>query len=188
MRISKALFLDRDGVINIDHGYIVKREDFEFKDGIFDLIKTARKFDYLPIIVTNQSGIARGYYSQEEFFELTNWMNSVFEQNQAPIEQVYHCPYHRDAKVPRFQHSDHPWRKPSPGMLLAARDDHHLDLRASILIGDRWSDIEAGQNANLHKTFLLGTPAEKPPKAIEPSYKISTLKQAQDWIERNSAN
>ena len=96
LRSRKALFLDRDGVININHGYVSKKEDFDFIDGIFELCRKARKKGYAIIIVTNQSGIARGYYSEDEFKRLTRWVEHQFWKQGIQILHTFHCPHHPD--------------------------------------------------------------------------------------------
>ena len=90
----RALFLDRDGVINIDHGYVCAQEKFEFVDGIFELGRCASQLGFLNIVVTNQAGIGRGYYSEEDFLALSDWMCGVLCERGAPIAKVYHCPFH----------------------------------------------------------------------------------------------
>ena len=90
----KALFLDRDGVINIDYGYVYKKEKFIFINGIFNLVKQAKLKDYKVVVITNQSGIGRGYYSERDFLLLTKWMKEVFIKNEALIDKVYYSPFH----------------------------------------------------------------------------------------------
>ena len=90
----RALFLDRDGVINVDHGWVSTREQFQFVDGIFELCRCATELGYLIVVVTNQAGIGRGYYTEEQFHELTDWMCGVLRERGAPVAKVYFCPYH----------------------------------------------------------------------------------------------
>ena len=89
-----ALFLDRDGVINLDHGYVHTPEEFEFVDGIFEVVATANRAGYLVVVVTNQAGIGRGYYSETQFHALTDWMKASFAEHGGQIDAVYFCPYH----------------------------------------------------------------------------------------------
>jgi D-glycero-D-manno-heptose 1,7-bisphosphate phosphatase len=149
-----ALFLDRDGVINVDHGYVVDSAQFEWRDGIFDLAKAAHCAGMPVVVVTNQSGIGRGYYTEEQFAALTDWMCARFVSEGAPITAVYHCPYHPEATVPQYRRT-HSWRKPAPGMILAARDDLDLDLASSTLVGDQWSDIAAARAAGVGRAILV---------------------------------
>lgn len=151
---NKALFLDRDGVINIDHGHVGKIEDFDFIDGIFDLCKKAQEKSYLIIIVTNQAGIAKGYYTEKEFLDLTKWMENEFKKEGIHITKTYYCPYHIDAKIAKYK-KDSEDRKPNPGMLLKAIDKFNIDPKESIMIGNKESDIEAGKRSNIKNNILL---------------------------------
>ena len=150
-----ALFLDRDGIINADRGFVARREDFIWQDGIFDLVRSALARGFVPVVVTNQSGIGRGLYTAADYAALTEWMLARFAEEHAPIARVYHCPFHPEAELPQFR-CVHPWRKPAPGMLLAAAQDLHIDLTRSILLGDRWSDIAAGVAAGVTRVVLVG--------------------------------
>ncbi len=120
-----ALLLDRDGVINLDHGYVHTVENFEFIDGIFDVVVAANRRGYIVVVVTNQAGIGRGYYSEAQFNALTDWMKSRFTAHGGEIRAVYYCPHHPE-------HGDYKYRihckcrKPSPGMILTAKDDFVL--------------------------------------------------------------
>jgi len=152
-----ALLLDRDGVINVDHGFVARREDFEWRPGIFRLVGIAAASNIPVVVVTNQTGIGRGYYAQSDFDALTVWMQDAFARKGTPIAKVYHCPFHPEATVAELRAS-HPWRKPEPGMLLAARDDLGLDLGKSVMVGDQWSDMIAAQRAGVGTAVLVGDP------------------------------
>ncbi len=147
--LHKALFLDRDGVINVEKNYLYKIEDFEFIDGIFELTKFFQEKGYKIIVVTNQSGIARGYYSKEDFTKLSSWMKEQFLKKGIEITDIYHCPHHPDFTGECF------CRKPKPGMFLDAKRDHDIDLENSIMIGDKQSDIEAAKAAGIKRAFLF---------------------------------
>ena len=147
--MKKALFLDRDGVINVEKDYLYKIEDFEFIDGIFELCKHYQELGYLIFIVTNQSGIARDYYSEKDFNTLTTWMLDEFLKNSITISKVYYCPHYPDIS------GECSCRKPNPGMLLKAKEEFDLDMANSIIIGDKERDIEAGLNAGLRETYLF---------------------------------
>lgn len=149
-----ALFLDRDGVINVDHAYVHQKENFEFIDGIFDLCQKAEQAGYLIIVITNQAGIGRGYYSEKDFDVLTEWMTSEFEKNNVTINAVYHCPYHPEKGIDDYK-KDAPCRKPNPGMILKAKAQFDIDLESSLLVGDKNSDIQAGLNAGIGKNILF---------------------------------
>jgi len=165
---TKALFLDRDGVINVDRAYVYRKEDFHFMDGIFDLCRAAKEKGYLIIIVTNQSGIERGYYTELDYLTLTQHMLEEFERNAITIDDIYYCPH--------LQHED---RKPSPGMILKAQKKHHIDLKASLMIGDKPRDLEAGQRAGIPVNLLIG---DQPSPEIEPTARIQNLHQALAWL------
>lgn len=144
---QKAVFLDRDGVVNIEKDYVCEVKDFEFLDGIFDAVKHFNERGYLVIIVTNQSGIGRGYYTEEEFEKLTKYMLGRFEDNGVKIAAVYHCPHSPDTKCN--------CRKPLPGMFLSAKDELGIDMQNSWMIGDKESDIEAALSAGVGHTILV---------------------------------
>ena len=152
--LTKAVFLDRDGVINEDTGYVSKPIDFHFIDGIFEFCRVAKANDYLLIVITNQAGIAKGYFTEKDFLELTEWMLEEFLKHGVQIDKVYYCPYHPDGCIDEYKKDSYE-RKPNPGMILKARDDFNIDLSTSILIGDKDSDIEAGIIAGVGSLFAL---------------------------------
>ena len=145
----KALFLDRDGIINIEKKYLYKIDDFEFIDGILSLAKFYQVNGYKIFVVTNQSGIARKYYSSNDFVKLSTWMINEFKKFGVEISKVYHCPHHPSIS------GECTCRKPNPGMLLQAESEFGINLSESIIIGDKESDIEAGLNAGLKETYLF---------------------------------
>ena len=147
--MQKALFLDRDGVINIEKDYLYKIDDFEFIDGIFELCAYYQAKNYKIVVVTNQSGIARKYYTENDFDILSQWMIQEFDKNKIKVTDIYHCPHHPDIS------GKCSCRKPKPGMLLDAQKNHNIDLANSIMIGDKERDIEAGLNAGLKESYLF---------------------------------
>lgn len=152
---TRALFIDRDGIINVDHGYVHRIEQFEFIPGIFELTRFVSSELGWPIIVaTNQSGIGRGYFDEQAFDLLTRWMCERFRQEGAPLTRVYHCPYHPEHGIGAYR-ADHPWRKPRPGMLLQAADDYGISLADSVLVGDTMTDIEAGAAAGIRRLIRV---------------------------------
>ncbi|WP_296643812.1 D-glycero-beta-D-manno-heptose 1,7-bisphosphate 7-phosphatase [Roseinatronobacter sp.] len=153
----QAAFLDRDGVINCDHGYVYRREEFEFLPGAIVGMRRLVRAGFALIVVTNQSGIARGYYDAADFESLTGWMLNELAQAGAPVLAVYHCPHHPDGVVPGLATPCN-CRKPAPGMLLRARDEHRIDMARSILIGDRVSDMAAARAAGVGRAFRLAPP------------------------------
>jgi D-glycero-D-manno-heptose 1,7-bisphosphate phosphatase len=144
---NRAIFLDRDGVINVDHGYVSKIENFQFTDGIFEVLKHFQEIGYLLIVVTNQSGIGRGYYTSEDFETLTAWKLDEFKKREILIDKVYHCHHDPDSGCE--------CRKPAPGMLLRAKEKFDIDMQNSWMIGDKKSDIDAGYNAGVKNTILI---------------------------------
>jgi D-glycero-D-manno-heptose 1,7-bisphosphate phosphatase len=143
----KTIFLDRDGVINKDVSYLYKIEDFEFIDGIFEACLNFQKLGYHLIIVTNQSGIFRKYYSESEYFKLTKWMIKQFLNQNIKILDIFHCPH-----GPK---SECYCRKPKPGMLIKAQKKYKIDMGNSWMIGDKERDIIAAKNAGVNNTILL---------------------------------
>jgi D-glycero-D-manno-heptose 1,7-bisphosphate phosphatase len=148
----RALFLDRDGVINEEIGYLARKEDVQFISGIFDLCRCAKELDYVTVVITNQSGIARGLYSEQQFLALMAWMKEQFALHQASLGAIYYCPYHPEHGVGIYK-KDSEDRKPNPGMIIRAQRDLDLDLNASILVGDRCIDVQAGISAGVGRVF-----------------------------------
>lgn len=143
--MKKALFLDRDGVINIDKKYVYKIKDFEFCDGIFEFCKYFQSKDFLIFVITNQSGIARGYYKEEDFAILSAYMIDEFVKHDIKIEKIYHCPHLQGCEC----------RKPKPAMLLKAKEEFDIDMEKSFFIGDNLTDMQAGINAKVKNLFLI---------------------------------
>lgn len=154
MAKNRALFLDRDGVINRDDGYVCRKQDFHFIEGIFELTAAAVARGFLPIVVTNQSGIGRGYYGERQFNNLMRWVKRQFRRRRAPLTAVYFCPCHPEHGIGRYRR-DSFLRKPHPGMLLKAAADFRLDLGRSVLVGDAITDMEAGIAAGVGRLFHL---------------------------------
>lgn len=148
---QQALFLDRDGIINVDKHYVSDPTDFEWMPGIFTLAAAAHDLGALLIVVTNQSGIARGLYTEEKYQTLTAWMRARFEREGVPLAHVYHCPYLKGGDG-----EDHPLRKPNPGMLLAAQQDFDLDMSRCAMLGDKWTDMDAARAAGVGHAAIVG--------------------------------
>lgn len=154
--MNKAVFLDRDGVINVDKSYVYKIEDFEFCEGVFEALKHFVSLGYKLVIVTNQSGIGRGYYKEKDFEVLTQWMCEQFYKEGIEILSVYHCPHLPDALCE--------CRKPKPKMLNDAMNELQIDASVSWMIGDKKSDIEAGINAGISQNIFVNTFTSKEAK------------------------
>jgi D-glycero-D-manno-heptose 1,7-bisphosphate phosphatase len=157
---QRALFLDRDGVINVDTGFLHRSADCVFVDGIFELASTFAAHGFRLVVVTNQSGIGRGYYSEADFTAFMRWMRGEFARQGVEIDAVYHCPDHPTEGIGRYRR-ENPWRKPGPGMLLQAAQDLELDLAASWAIGDKTSDVEAARAAGIGTILLLDPTARE---------------------------
>jgi D-glycero-D-manno-heptose 1,7-bisphosphate phosphatase len=177
----KALFLDRDGVINVDRHHVHRIEDFEFLPGIFELCAAAVERGYMLVVVTNQAGIGRGYYTEADFQRLTAWMLDAFRQRGITIARVYHCPYHPTAGIGEYRRESFD-RKPNPGMLLKARDELSLDLAGSVLIGDKDSDMAAGRAAGVGRLIKLVPMPATMAYAEAPVMAVGSLAAAAQWL------
>ena len=173
-----ALFLDRDGVVNVDHGYVHRVDQFDFLPGIFELARFVTQDLHWPIVVvSNQSGIGRGLFDEAAHEALTAWMCERFRERQAPIARAYHCPYHPEHGIGDYRR-EHEWRKPKPGMILQAAADLGLDLSRSVLIGDRLSDIEAAAAAGIPLRIRLDPTGTRPDPAGPQHRVVRTLPEA----------
>ena len=150
----QAAFLDRDGVINRDRAYVSRWEDFEFVPGAVDAMRRLKQAGYALVVVTNQSGIARGYYSEAQYQALTAAMQQALANAGAAVDAVYHCPHHPKGKVAELA-IDCDCRKPAPGMILRAAKELNLSLPDSILVGDKPSDIEAARAAGVGRAYIV---------------------------------
>ncbi|REL27415.1 D-glycero-beta-D-manno-heptose 1,7-bisphosphate 7-phosphatase [Thalassotalea euphylliae] len=182
--MKKALFLDRDGIINIDHGYVHKIEEFEFVDGIFDVCRYALDMGFEIIVITNQAGIARGYYTVGDFDVLTNWMKVEFAKRDIPISDVYFCPHHPDPKNQEQGHNEFvktcDCRKPAPGMILQAAKDHNINIAHSAFIGDKVSDMKAAEAAGIHNKILVSSQYQDDESTH--AHRITCIKEAAAFL------
>ncbi|PTB88041.1 D,D-heptose 1,7-bisphosphate phosphatase [cyanobacterium G8-9] len=167
---KKALFLDRDGIINIDYGYVSKIENFVFTQGIFELLRIFIDKGYLLFIVTNQSGIGRGFYTKNDFELLNEWMLQALKSKNIDIEGVYYCPHIPDAECN--------CRKPKIGMIEEILTTHNLDLSHSWLIGDKKSDIELAINANIGHSIAINANTIKGAE-----YQFSSIKECLSFFQ-----
>jgi D,D-heptose 1,7-bisphosphate phosphatase len=154
--------MDRDGVINHDRGYVHRWEDFEFVPDVLEAAHLLASDGWTLVVVTNQSGIARGYYTEEAYQALTRNMEKVFAAHGAPISAVYHCPHFLTGRIAALA-VDCDCRKPKPGLILRARDELGLCLQASVMIGDKPSDILAARNAGVGRAFLIRSELSRSP-------------------------
>jgi D-glycero-D-manno-heptose 1,7-bisphosphate phosphatase len=150
-----ALFLDRDGVINVDQSYVFSREDFEWVDGAKAVIRRFNDMGWRVFVVTNQSGIARGYYTEEQMQALHDWMSAELGATGAHFDRIYHCPFHEDGTIPRYTRDSYD-RKPKPGMLIRAMTDFPVIKERSFLIGDKQADLDAAKAAGVRGFLFTG--------------------------------
>ncbi|MEZ9776068.1 D-glycero-beta-D-manno-heptose 1,7-bisphosphate 7-phosphatase [Vibrio sp. 10N.261.54.A5] len=151
-----AVFLDRDGVINVDHGYVHDEHDFEYIDGVFEAAKAFKDMGYLLVLLTNQSGIARGMFSEDRFLSLTQWMDWNFVDNGVELDGIYYCPHHAEHGIGDYK-QDCECRKPKPGMFISARDFLKIDMANSVMIGDKAEDMMAAEAAGVGTKVLVRT-------------------------------
>ena len=150
-----SLFLDRDGVINIDKGYVSQIADFEWVEGAKETIHRFNELGWLVFVITNQSGIARGYYTEDDMHTLHDWMIAQLSETGAHIDRIYYCPYHEEGEIAQYRKNSFD-RKPSPGMLLQAMAEFPVKREASFLIGDKKTDIEAARAAGIAGFMFSG--------------------------------
>ncbi len=151
-----AVFIDRDGVINQDYGYVGNQDDFEYIEGVFDACRTFRELGYLLVLVTNQSGIARGYFSEDDFLNLTEWMDWNFADHGIDFDGIYYCPHHPEAENEKYG-QECECRKPKPGMFLSAKSFLNIDMVNSVMIGDKPDDMKAAKAAGVGMCVLVET-------------------------------
>jgi D-glycero-D-manno-heptose 1,7-bisphosphate phosphatase len=178
----KALFLDRDGVVNVDVGYLHKSSECVFIDGIFELVSAANHAGYVVVLVTNQAGIGRGYYTVDQFQAFTDWMLGEFQSRDARIDRVYYCPHHPEFGLGAYRQAC-ACRKPQPGMFEQARADFDLDMEGSLMVGDKPSDLHAAARAGVTHRFLLA-PAGEYELELSASLgtRIDRLSELPDWF------
>jgi D-glycero-D-manno-heptose 1,7-bisphosphate phosphatase len=174
-----ALFLDRDGVVNREVGYLIRQEDVSFVDGIFALCKTAKRLGYRLVIVTNQAGIARGFYTEADYHALMKWMREQFRRDGIVFDGVYHAPYHPEHGVGRWKR-EHEDRKPGAGMLRRAARDLGIELAQSVMVGDRCTDIAAANSGGLRQAFLLRGTEDEPCRGTHAE--VDSLAEVEAWL------
>ena len=154
--MKKAVFLDRDGTLNIDYGYVHDIDQFHFIEGSIEALKKIKEMGYLLVLVTNQSGIARGLFTEEQFLQLTEWMDWSLADRGVDLDGIYYCPHHPEAKLEEFK-QDCDCRKPKSGMLLQAIEELNIDPTKSIMVGDKVEDLLAGKGAKVKTRVLVRT-------------------------------
>ncbi|PKH22827.1 D-glycero-beta-D-manno-heptose-1,7-bisphosphate 7-phosphatase [Enterobacterales bacterium CwR94] len=155
-QLVPAIFLDRDGTINVDHGYVHEIDNFQFIDGVIEALCELKQMGYALILVTNQSGIARGMFTEEQFMTLTEWMDWSLADRGVDLDGIYFCPHHPEGQIEAYrQHCE--CRKPQPGMLLEAAAYLNIDLAASYMVGDKKEDMQAAIAAGVGHKILVKT-------------------------------
>ena len=172
----KTIFLDRDGVINKEVNYLYKIEDFEFTNGIFDACKHFHALGYKTIIISNQSGISRGYYSESDYQILTKWMLKEFKHNNINILNVFHCPHGPDSTCD--------CRKPKPGMFLRAKTKYDINMNNSWMIGDTEADVKAANNAGIKNTILVRSGHKIDASKSNAKFILDSIEQSKQVITR----
>jgi len=170
----KTIFLDRDGVINKEVNYLYEIEEFEFIDGIFETCRYLLNLDYELIIITNQSGISKGYYSENDFQKINKWMLEEFKKNGVTISDVFHCPHSPEDNCL--------CRKPLPGMILHAQKKHKIDLAKSWLVGDKETDIIAANKSGIVQTILVRSGHKIDESSSSANYIIDSIKDLREII------
>jgi D-glycero-D-manno-heptose 1,7-bisphosphate phosphatase len=178
--MKRAIFLDRDGTICEDRHYLRRVEDLRILPGVVDALKRLQKKGFQLIIVTNQSGVARGLFSEETLSEIHAALIARLASDGIRLRAIYHCPHLDDEPgIPDAGTCD--CRKPKPGLILAAASEHDLDLARSFMIGDKASDIEAGRQAGC-RSILLHPPCAEAVAGPDPDWVAPDLSSAADWI------
>jgi D-glycero-D-manno-heptose 1,7-bisphosphate phosphatase len=187
MTLRPALFLDRDGVVNEEVGYLHRWEHCRFVDGIASLLQTANRLGYFTCVVTNQAGIARGMYTEADFHTLMDHMRAALLREGARLDAVYFSPFHPEHGIGVYRRESS-CRKPAPGMILRAAADHGLDLARSVLVGDRCTDLMAGHAAGIQRLFLLGTTEDTPCALPVPYTSINALNAVEQMLREEAVS
>lgn len=170
--MRKVIFLDRDGTINIEKSYLHKWEDFEFEKNAIEGLKKLKDLGYEFIVVTNQSGIGRGYYTEEDLVTLNNQMTEKLKEFGIEILECFYCPHHPEKGIGKYK-VDCNCRKPNPGMLLEGIKKYDVDIENSFMIGDKKGDLEAGKKAGLKSILVLTGYGKKIEEEVKGNYLIA---------------
>ena len=152
----EAVFLDRDGVLNVDSGYLHDPAELIWIPGALDLVRILTRSGIKVLVVTSQSGVARGYFNEAAIGRLHAKMQNDLREVGGQVDGFYYCPYHKDSVVEAYRHHDHPDRKPNPGTILRGLAEHHLDPVRCALVGDNPSDVEAAHRAGVEGFLFPG--------------------------------
>lgn len=180
--LRRAAFVDRDGVINAELDHVGRPEDFHLLPRAIAGLRRLAGHGYLLVVVTNQAGIAKGLYGEEDYQRVTRYMTDLLLSQRVQLQAVYHCPHHPLGSVSRYAIACD-CRKPAPGLLLRAAEEIQLDLPRSVLIGDKVSDTAAGRAAGLHRTILVRSGHVLPEGALRyADYCCDDLSDAAEWV------
>ncbi|MEQ9919248.1 D-glycero-beta-D-manno-heptose 1,7-bisphosphate 7-phosphatase [Pectobacterium brasiliense] len=181
-----AVFLDRDGTINVDHGYVHDIDHFQFIDGVIDAMRELKSMGFALVVVTNQSGIARGKFTEDQFMQLTEWMDWSLADRGVDLDGIYFCPHHPEAGEGEYRQSCD-CRKPEPGMLLSAQRELNIDMAASYMVGDKLEDVQAAIGAGIGKKLLVrtGKPVTEQGEALADGV-LESLADLPKWIKTRS--
>ena len=185
--MKRAVFLDRDGTVNEEVGYLRNAADLRLIPGAGAAIKRLNDAGLLAILVTNQSGIARGYFSEEQLLEIHERLKQMLQQDNARLDAIYYCPHHPTAGNSRHT-KECDCRKPGTGLIDQASRDLDIDVKQSYVVGDKWSDVELGQRAGAHSILVrtgYGADEEgniRPDYLKEPDFIAHTINEAAEWI------
>ena len=182
---ERALFLDRDGVVNEEVGYLHRAEEVRFVEGIFSLCRTAATLGYRLIVVTNQAGIARGYYSEADFEVLMEFIRGRLRAEGVELDAVYYCPFHPEHGVGKYK-QEHEDRKPATGMLRRGVREFGVDLSESVMVGDRCSDVGAANAAGLRQMFLIS--GTETTKCGGEYVAVESLAEVERWLVERGSN
>ncbi|MCX5637880.1 MAG: HAD family hydrolase [Planctomycetota bacterium] len=182
---DKAIFLDRDDTLIEDHGYINNPDQVKLLDGVAEALRELKEMGYKLIVASNQSAVARGIVTEEVLGEIHDRLKQLLAEKGAFLDQIYYCPYHPDGVIPKYR-KESDWRKPNPGMLLAAASEMNIDISQSWCIGNSSRDVEAGLRAGC-KTILIDHspyPKQSEPHEPAPDYRAVNIKEAVNIIKR----
>lgn len=183
---NKAIFLDRDDTLIEDPGYINNPDQVKLIAGAAEALVELKAMGYKLVVVSNQSGVARGIVTEEALDKIHDRLKNLLAEKHVHIDKIYYCPYHIDGVVKKYR-KESDWRKPNPGMLIAASNDMDIDLSKSWMMGNNESDIEAGLKANC-TTILIDTPSHdklSEPNQIKPHYKAVNMKEAVNIVKKH---
>lgn len=183
--MNKAAFFDRDGVINIDYGFVGQIENYDLIQGVPDALRFLKDRGFYLVLVTNQSGIARGKYTESDFFKVSSFMQANLSLYDACFDKIYFCPHHPSADLPQYR-CDCDCRKPKSGMFYKAQKELNLDMRECLMFGDHASDLLAAKNAGISKLYLVGTHLDEESPKIKEAMCFSSLAESVKKIKNEN--